>query len=154
MQVRISGKAKKLEHAECRRALALWSKYLFGTRLDKVINLTLKFDPKLIKGSLYAYMCDVDDETPSRKFRIYVSPNLSRKDTLNAIAHEMVHVRQNAKGTLKSQFNNTVKWQGKLYECDESSALGYWLVPWEVEARGLESGLYALHEENERSRKK
>ena len=152
VRIKITGRAKKLEREECRRAVALWGKYLLGPRLDDLINLTIKFDPKLNTGQLFAYVIDTDDRVPSRCFRISVCPTLSKKHTLRVIAHEMVHVRQNAKGILKSSVCSTVKWHGKSYEFDESSALGYWLTPWEIESRGYEEGLLVLLEEDRKKK--
>ena len=53
----------------------------------------------------------------------------SLKDMGITLAHEMVHVKQLAKGTLK-QVNGTNYWNGKKYRKNHK----YLNLPWEVEA--------------------
>jgi hypothetical protein len=64
--------------------------------------------------------------------------NLSRK--LRTICHEMVHVKQYAKGEMKQMWKpaRTTKFQGVYFSDD----MDYWDTPWEIEAFGRESGLY------------
>mgnify|MGYP001210788531 FL=1 len=58
---------------------------------------------------------------------------------LLTIAHEMVHVKQYARGELY-QGTRIAKhrWQGKWI----SNNLDYWDQPWEIEAAGREIGLF------------
>jgi hypothetical protein len=65
---------------------------------------------------------------------------MTRKQTLLAIAHEMVHVKQYAKGELKDY----LKEEKSKYKNDHIyfESLNYWDYPWEIEAHGRELGLY------------
>ena len=59
---------------------------------------------------------------------------------LTVLAHEMVHVKQYAKGEMKDYIRmKSVKFQGKIYNDEE---MDYWDHPWEIEAHGREKGLY------------
>jgi hypothetical protein len=58
------------------------------------------------------------------------------------LAHEMVHVKQHAKGEAKDKFKKDkyiTVWFGEKYDDDTS----YWDQPWEIEAYGLENSLVA-----------
>ena len=60
------------------------------------------------------------------------------KSVLQCLAHEMVHVKQYAKGELKfHERGNLVTFQREQYQGDE-----YWESLWEIEAYGREVGLY------------
>lgn len=60
------------------------------------------------------------------------------KRILQCLAHEMVHVKQYAKGELKfHEKRNLVTFQREQYQDDE-----YWESLWEIEAYGREVGLY------------
>jgi len=153
LRIRIYGQSKNVPRDLCRRAIELWGGYLLGPRMDKLVSVNVKFDTKLDTGPLFAYFFCTDDGVPPREFAIRVSTTLSKRRTLVSIAHEMVHVKQHAKGILRDSTMNTAKWYGKLYEHDEKSVDGYWLTPWEIEARGHEEGLYCLLAESEKRRK-
>lgn len=58
---------------------------------------------------------------------------------IDVIAHEMVHLAQYHKGRLLDLENGIVLWEGKRYLDPEYLSKAYWLVPWEMEARGYEA---------------
>ena len=76
---------------------------------------------------------------PSNKqFVINLEWNKLGKRVLQCLAHEMVHVKQYAKGELKfHERRNVVTFQREQYQDDE-----YWESLWEIEAYGREVGLY------------
>jgi len=76
---------------------------------------------------------------PSNKqFVINLEWNKLGKRVLQCLAHEMVHVKQYAKGELKfHERGNLVTFQREQYQGDE-----YWESLWEIEAYGREVGLY------------
>jgi hypothetical protein len=76
---------------------------------------------------------------PSKKqFVINLEWNKLGKRVLQSLAHEMVHVKQYAKGELKfHERGNMVTFQREQYHGDE-----YWESLWEIEAYGREVGLY------------
>lgn len=63
-------------------------------------------------------------------FLVIVKPNRSLEKMGMTLAHEMVHVKQMAKGTLKSHPKGGNIWAGKRY----NKKTNYLDRPWEVEA--------------------
>jgi hypothetical protein len=100
---------------------------------------------------VYGYCDWNDDNHKARDFTITLNPNLGKRNTLLVLAHEMVHVKQYARGELKDFVRlNRVKWKGKIYN---DRAIDYWELPWEIEAHGREKGLYYKFLDNQRKRK-
>ena len=60
------------------------------------------------------------------------------RNIAETVAHEMVHVKQWAKGEMKELVSqNKTKFKGELFGDTE-----YWFRPWEIEAHGIEKGLF------------
>ena len=58
---------------------------------------------------------------------------------LSTVAHELVHVKQFAKGELyDSTVKDRTRWHGQWMKRTPD----YWDLPWEIEAYGREVGLY------------
>ena len=74
-----------------------------------------------------------------REFELEIERTLPMRRLLETVAHEMVHVKQYARGELY-QGTRIAKhrWQGKWV----SNNLNYWDSPWEIEAHGREHGLF------------
>ena len=124
-----------------KKAAQYYGQYLLGSKLHPYVFIKIKFE-KFEKGTYdYAYCDWVDDNHCTREFLITIDSKLNKKETLLALAHEMVHVKQYAKGEMKEIFRPTrmVKWQGKKFLHEE---FDYWEQPWEIEAYGREKGLY------------
>jgi hypothetical protein len=71
-----------------------------------------------------------------RELAMLVDSRLSYKDLVETIAHEMVHVRQMARGTLKTAVSRGKThqiWRGK-----KMRDVAYHRRPWEIEAFQLE----------------
>jgi hypothetical protein len=74
-----------------------------------------------------------------RLFEIEVHKRLPLRKMLQTVAHEMVHVKQYARGELYQGMRvNKMRWQGKWV----SNNVDYWDQPWEIEAHGREHGLF------------
>ena len=63
-------------------------------------------------------------------YMVIIKPNRKLKEIGLTLAHELVHVKQMAKGTLKSTKNGAHLWAGKTY----SKKTAYLSMPWEIEA--------------------
>lgn len=62
------------------------------------------------------------------------------KRIVQTLAHEMVHVKQFAKGEMYDHMNaDTIRWRRNTYNLRE---MNYWDYPWEIDAYGREMGLY------------
>ena len=140
MLLETSGKPNKLPIKICKDAVKFYGRYLLTENLYHKITVTLKFEHFDKKCSDYAY-CEWEDKSHRAKnFIITLKKDLSKKEMLLAIAHEMVHVKQYARGELSDYVRlNKSKWQGVPYDLD---TVDYWECPWEIEAHGREKGLY------------
>lgn len=61
---------------------------------------------------------------------VIIKPNKRLKEIACTLAHEMVHVKQMAKGQLKGGGDGTQIWMGKRYPADTP----YLDRPWEIDA--------------------
>jgi len=72
-------------------------------------------------------------------FEIEIHSKLRLRRMLETVAHEMVHVKQFARGELYEGIRvNKHRWQGEWLEDN----IDYWDLPWEIEAHGRETGLF------------
>jgi hypothetical protein len=98
----------------------------------------------LTKANAYGF-CLADPEgdatRPDRpkEFELEIHSKMKLRKILETVAHEMVHVKQYARGELyQGTIVNKHRWQGKWIDKDPD----YWDQPWEIEAHGREAGLF------------
>jgi hypothetical protein len=63
---------------------------------------------------------------------------------ISILAHEMVHVKQYVTGELIDEGRHCM-WKGKRYPDVKPSTEEYYFSPWEIEAFGMQVGLYQLY---------
>jgi hypothetical protein len=137
MDVTISGAKDRELTKMLRLATYSFSKNLFSPRLASNLKLDIRIKDKLDAGGYCNY---VGDSNPPRTFMIEIFRARKKIHMFSALAHEMVHVKQYAKGEMKDYVRlNKVKWKGKVYN---ERKIDYWDTPWEIEAHGREKGLY------------
>jgi len=107
---------------------------------------TLTIDIQLInrlreKESLAGDCIWEDSTTRPRHFTVRADSSQTLQEMLETVAHEMVHVKQYARGELKdfSKTTKLCKWKGDLMEWEK---VNYYDLPWEIEAHGRERGLF------------
>ena len=124
----------------CKEAVKWYGKYLLGDKIYHNVEINIVFDSDDLGRNVYG-CCDWNDTNDrARDFTITVNPNLGRRNMLLVLAHEMVHVKQYAKGELKDYVRmNRIKFRGRVYNHEK---IDYWEQPWEIEAHGREKGLY------------
>ena len=141
MYIRTSGKPSKTPVKICKDAIKFYGRWLLGDRLYHKITLKLVFEQLSTKECGYC-----EWENNNRNFIITINKNLNKKQTLFALAHEMVHVKQYAKGELKDYVRvDKIKWKNEIHDLTNSD---YWFQPWEIEAHGMEKGLYVKYMES------
>lgn len=75
----------------------------------------------------------------------------SKEKVLKTLAHELVHVKQYARGELYDHIKpGIVTYQKVRYNTDD---IDYWEYPWEIEAFGRCIGLYYRYMESETAKK-
>lgn len=141
MDIKIIGKTKHMCKAEIKFATAFFAQYLMGVRLAKNLDIEIRLEGQ---GKLAEGHCSpIDAERRPRSFEIGINPNMQRYKMLQCLAHEMVHVKQYARGELSNELI-TAKWQGKTYKLTNSIE-DYLNWPWEVEAYGRDRALYLFY---------
>lgn len=140
MRVYISGKNAKVSHKEMRYAAQWYAHMLLGPRLSRSVVVFIK---NIREGSDSGSATFLDDNHNPREFEIYINPHMGKRAQLMTLAHEMVHVKQYAKGELKTLFNKKEnRWKGRYITDDQYH---YFDQPWEIEAFGREFGLYTRY---------
>jgi hypothetical protein len=141
MKISVRGQNEKLTKAEIRDYIEFLSDMLMSPRLVKLLKINIKCAPlKKVKG----FCMSVDDgyNVKPREFLIELDTKQSKASQLKTLAHEMVHVKQYAKGELADlSRQNKVRFNEKKYSANSF----YWLQPWEIEAYGYEYGLYRMY---------
>lgn len=66
------------------------------------------------------------------------------EDPLSVLAHEMVHVKQYVTGELIDQGSHS-NWKGSIHKEYEANSEEYFFSPWEIEAFGMQVGLYRMY---------
>ena len=93
------------------------------------------------KDNSYGYCLPTDDADTARprEFDVDININQKQRRLLETVAHEMVHVKQFARGELyQSSMTAKHRWQGKWQRGEKH----YYDLPWEIEAHGREIGLF------------
>ena len=70
----------------------------------------------------------------NREFNLEIEKTLTEDDFITAICHEMVHVKQFARGETKDVNLFTKQWKGTDYLSAYSTVDEYMTLPWEKEA--------------------
>lgn len=136
-----------LSKEEIKDAVGFFAKRLMKDNLLKKIYISISFK-KLKTHKAECWYKDTKNIKPNA-FNIVVDNTGGKTTQIKSIAHEMVHVKQFAKGELYyytlPQNNDKVKWMGKPHKArDEGDE--YWEQPWEIEAYGREVGLFFLYQ--------
>ena len=143
METVIRGHSKSVPKLIVRKSVNFYADALMSKRLHDNIHLTLKFvefEKKDDFGDCYPYY----DGMTARLFDIRLNKNLSRRRTLETLAHELVHLKQQAKGEWYEYDRSPSchRWNGTRIRVDKENDNSYWLAPWEIEAYGMEFGLF------------
>lgn len=109
-------------------------------------------DETIIAIGLYPEMpvagyCEYHNDDVYPYFIVGIEDNdedSGEEDPLAILAHEMVHVKQYSRGELVDH-GYYCSWHGKKYEEAELSSEEYFFSPWEVEAFGMQVGLYRMY---------
>jgi len=121
-------------------AANFFAEKLISPQLSKNITLNIYIKDKLDAGGY----CDYEYEglPLPRTFNIEIKRIKTKIHMFLILAHEMVHLKQMAKGEMKDRYKKSkyvTVYRGETYEDD----ISYWDQPWEIEAYGLEQSLVA-----------
>lgn len=123
---------------EIREAGNFFCKYLCK-RLSYNLFVKIQFEENLYKKEkIFGYIILLDKPCNSRMFNIIISDNLSYKMTISTLAHEMIHVKQFARGELNWKHSPIIIWKNTSF----NENYNYWKLPFEREAHVMENELY------------
>ena len=117
-----------------------FAKNLMSPQLSKNLSIKIIIREKLDAGGFCDY--EITGDSNPREFNIEILRTRKKINMFKVLAHEMVHVKQHAKGEAKDKIKKDkyiTLWFGEKYDDDTS----YWDQPWEIEAYGLENSLVA-----------
>ena len=146
MYLTISGKCKNVDRNMIKDAVTFYAEYFDID--DKNFDLYLDFEKNLKKNSGDEGYCVSEG---ARQYTISIDNGFSKRKTLIALAHEMVHIKQYVKRELThNERKKLSRYKGVIVE--DKQQLLYWELPWEIEAFGRELGLYALFMESRKNK--
>lgn len=149
MEINIKGAGKK-QADRIHSAAYVYAALLMQKRLYNKLTI----DIELVKDLEVCGFCEVtDDIYPPRIFKVFLRKNKmpdADDNPFRTLAHEMVHIKQYARGELqdrsalnkKGKLEENIFWMGEKWKKTKRE---YWLQydsPWEIEAYGREIGLY------------
>jgi len=103
----------------------------------RILDLSISMTPDFFEQSGCFGECWQND---THLYNIRLDAKLKKRDRLTTLAHELVHVKQFARGELHFGCG-TDKWFGKPYPVSTP----YSRLPWEKEANRLEKRLYSAY---------
>ena len=162
MQVSVRGARDRSWAHLFRKAARFYAKELMHQNLVNNLYLEIKFigSSKNFPDKGQCEWADHDGPPNPRYFTIFLAKCLSKKDALQTLAHEMVHLKQFAKNEMTGLIypSGLYMWKGADYKLNSKfsparkpknmimchpKGADYYYQPWEVEAYGLEVGLWA-----------
>ena len=124
------------------RSVATWvCNYLLGNRLSEVTSIRILFKKDLCKKEFTHGDCDWDSDTlPPRLFTIRIDKSLTRFQQFVTLCHELIHVKQFAKGELHDYCYRPEisRWKRRKINVEKTD---YENLPWEKEAYKLQRSL-------------
>lgn len=108
--------------------------YLNHLDIHENIFLSVIFTERMSSGmDGMTYCLNADNPYPRLIIKVRIASRLREKQQELVLAHEMVHVKQYAKGELKVLGQNKVRWHGRIFR-NRYRAINPRLSPWEREA--------------------
>ena len=150
MQVEVKGHRSKTFKLFVARAVEYYSALIMPRRKASNLYVEIVFKKKL-DGDSDGFCIDHGKDGKYHDFEIEVAKGKSVRDTLQTVAHEVVHMKQFVIGELRDGITPASSiWKGKSIS---ESKVNYWDLPWEIEAFGREKGMYHRFVVNEKREK-
>lgn len=154
MKINILQKGGNKNHELLERAIKFYGSQLMSTRMLNTLSLRVEIRAtKLEKKTMGTCSTKAQGSISNKDFKIMLQRDMSLKDQLETIAHEMVHVWQKATNKLqfrvwKSDGQMHTRWNGN--DAGVSGEIPYLDRPWEKEAFFLEKPLFKLFRAHEK----
>tara|TARA_Y100000310_G_scaffold76257_1_gene72706 strand:- start:10664 stop:11149 length:486 start_codon:yes stop_codon:yes gene_type:complete len=142
MKVRIKGSNKKTRKY-CEQVVWWCASKFMNIRLLSGLKINVKLIRSLYSKEDSEGECtweNWDGYYRPKEFTIILDSTMKRRNILMTLMHEMVHVKQYAKGEMMEYCKNgMIRYHKTKY--DENN-IDYWDEPWEIEAYGRQLGLF------------
>lgn len=109
MQLKFFNVPRKFKQARLQKACEFYAAELMHRNLVKHLSIRVVFSKTCGNSTMWE-----DDNRKPREFTITIETGVSIEDTLLTLAHEMVHVKQYAKGELFDYVDggpDTMRWR-------------------------------------------
>ena len=147
MQINVIGMVgKRAEKAKLIEAAEFFAAKLMDPRMVRNLVIDLEVRKNLdVMGE-----CVDEDGCRNPRFFTIALKRQEIDEMIKTLAHEMVHVKQHAKNELQSGIMVAArgglkmhsKWKGEIWK-PKARQDAYYDSPWEIEAYGMEVGLFA-----------
>ena len=123
------------------RAAWWYAEKLMGKRLMSGLEININLSKTLLnKDGNEGTAIWEDESIRPKEFTIELDLTFSIRDVLITLAHEMVHVKQWAKGEMYEYITpGMVRFHKTKFDLED---INYWDYPWEIEAFGKQLGLF------------
>ena len=132
---------KKRFRPYVKRAALFYAEQLLKPKTLENFDLKIRFNSK-IDAYGYASVTEFSPRNKPRQFEVELHPGIGAYDILRTLAHEMVHVKQYIAGDVNIALT---RWRGTRVD-----DVDYWDQPWEIEAHGIEVGLFTKFVKHEK----
>ena len=138
-----NAKAHGYKAAQIKKAAEFYAAQLMTNRLSRTLTIYIRFDSNMIFSGLATWL---DEPVRGKEYSIKLNPTDKEDSIYQTLAHEMVHIKQYAKGELRDllTIEDQVTWQGARHKANNEGR-DYLNQPWEQEAFKREVDLYALY---------
>ena len=138
MQLKFYNVPAKIKLDQLKLAANFYAEQLMHKNLIKNLEVRVCFSKNDGNTTMWE-----DCNLRPREFTITLEHGMGYRYTFLTLAHEMVHVKQYAKGELRDYISGGPSMSRWRDEKRDWSGTGYWDLPWEQDAYGKERGLYA-----------
>jgi hypothetical protein len=137
MKISVRGKTDGLTKNSTRYICKQASELLLSPKLSNNIYVQIQY--MKLEDDSWGYCSPTDFECRlHREFEILINSQISKINQVKTLVHEMVHLKQFAKGEFKQYQNESYSWLGKRMQI---SSEDYYNMPWEIEAVEMERTL-------------
>jgi len=146
MKVKVLKRGGVDNRQEVERIVRFMASKLMSTRMANTLSIRVEMRASKLKGTMLGcvvHNASGDYSWKNRKdYRIVVRRDLDTPKLAEVIAHEMVHVKQYAQRELRKRYHSTEKaWRQFWMGQEVPRSTPYLDLPWEIEARKMESAL-------------
>lgn len=154
IDVSVKGHPKRVSKAIIKKAAEFFADKLMYPRLHNNISVEVEFSTAHLNKDENGWCQVYYDESSqkARTFDIGIHPALTKRQTLETLAHEMIHLRQYAQNKLyEYEHKDKDRFYRWNHDVIDVTKMWMWFLPWEIECNGMEHGLYQLFMKNQKA---